>query len=280
MERRALLSTLGVFGLSSLAGCVDSIPDGEAPTTDSQATPGQQYPDGAGPNYIDFSTLDSDNNTVLHTPRTHWDSYAIIYSEPPERRRVEGDYYINSSTGAVISDLWYGAKDYRKGETYAYVQPAEQIHDDHQREKFESDPAFVYDNATDAYYRYDPHYGQAAPTNIDRHTDILTYYGWEATNRTTHHGVSVITYQLSDRVPDESRVLPAIKGTLQLGFKDGIVYAFDITLDGDEGEARYTYRVRPAAFPEHGWVETARTVAAANSSTTDSDESRRLHELQ
>ena len=212
----------------------------------------------------------------MQTPRSHWDSYAILYSEPPERRRVEGDYYINSSTGAVISDLWYGAKDYRNSDTYAYIQPAKQIPDDHQREKFESDPAFVYDTATDAYYRYDRHYGQVAPTNIGRHTDILKYYDWEATNTTTHHGVSVITYQLSDTESDDSRVPPAITGTLQLGVEDGIVYAFNITID-DEGEARYTNTVRPAAFPDHGWVETARTVAAANSSATDSTQSRRVH---
>lgn len=177
----------------------------------------------------------------------------------------------------MIADLWYGAKNFRNGDTYAYVQPADRIPDDHQREEFESDPAFVFDNATDAYYRYDRHYGRVAPTTIDRHTDILEYYGWEATNTTTHHGVSVITYQLSDKEPNESRVPPAITGTLQLGAEDGIIYMFDITLDDDEGEARYTYSVRPAAFPDHSWVETARTVAATNSSTDNSTESRRLH---
>lgn len=56
---------------------------------------------------------------------------------------------------------------------------------------------------------------------------------------------------------------------------NGIIYAFDITLDDDEGEARYTYSVRPAPFPDHSWVETARTVAATNT-TDDSTESRRL----
>lgn len=269
MERRALLSVLGVAGITSLAGCTGSFFGMEAPTTSSQSTLPQQYPDGAGPDSIDFSELRSDDTTVLHTPRDHWESYAIIYSEPPEHRRVEGSYYINSSTGEVISDLWYGAKDYRNGDTYAYVQPAEQIQNQQAREELEADPSFVYDNATDAYYRYDRHYGQIAPTNIGRHTGILDAYGWEATNTTTHHGVPVITYQLLDTEPDDSRVPPAVTGTLSLGVEDGIIYAFDITVDA-EGEARYTYTVRPAPFPDHGWVETARTVAAASSSGNSS----------
>ncbi|MFA9516600.1 hypothetical protein ACERIT_05190 [Halopenitus sp. H-Gu1] len=275
MDRRALLSTLGGVGLLTLAGCADSDSPARASTTTGQLNSDQQYPDGVGPNHINFSKLDADDNTLLHTPRTHWDSYAIIFTEPPNRRRVEGDYYINSSTGAVISDLWYGAKDYRNGDTYAYVQPADQIPNDHQREELESDPAFVYDNATNAYYRYDRQYGQIAPTNIGRHTEILRYYDWEATNTTTHHGVSVITYQLADTVPNDSRAPSAITGSLQLGVENGIIYAFNITLDDDEGEARYTYSVRPAPFPEHSWVETARTVAAANT-TDDSTESKRL----
>ena len=259
MKRRALLSVLGVVGLSSLAGCTDSTPRADEPTTGSP-TPTRQYPDGAGPDHIDFSTLESDDETVLDTPRTYWDSYAILFDEPPGRRRVEGDYYINSSTGEVISDLWDGAKDYRNGDTYVYVQPADQIPDEHRREELEADPAFVYHDATDAYYRYDPNYGQIAPTNIGRHTDILEHYDWEATTTTTHHGVSVVTYQLAETEPTDSRAPPAIRGSLELGVEDGIVYAFDITLDA-EGEARYTYVVRPAPFPEHEWVETARRVA-------------------
>lgn len=269
MERRALLSVLGVVGVASLTGCTDSISGVGGPTTERQSTLPQQYPSGAGPDSIDFSTLRSGDTTVLHTPRDRWDSYAIIYSEPPERRRVEGSYYINSSTGEVISDLWYGAKDYRNGDTYAYVQPAAQIQNQQAREELEADPSFVYDNATDAYYRYDRHYGQIAPTNIGRHTGILTAYGWEATNTTTHHGVPVITYQLSDTEPDDSRAPPAVTGTLSLGVEDGIIYAFDITVDAD-GEARYTYTVRPASFPDHSWVETARTVAAARNSGNSS----------
>lgn len=274
MERRALLASLSAVGLSSLAGCTSSIPNAEALPTDERVNPDWPYPDGAGPNYIDFSTLQSDNNTVLHTPRTYWDSYAIVYTEPHDCRRVEGNYYIDSSTGAVISDLWYGAKDYRKGPTYAYVQLAEQIPDDRQREELESDPAFVYDNATNAYYRYDRHYGEVAPTNIGRHTELLSYYGWEATNSGTHHGVSVITYQLADSEPNDSRVSPAVKGTLQLGADQGIIYAFDITLTTDEGEVDYTYRVRPAAFPDHNWIEIAQSVAARNSTARKSTDSK------
>ena len=280
MERRALLSALSVVGLSSLASCADRIASAEGPTTDGPVKSSQQYPDGTGPNHINFSTLNSDNNTALHAPRTHWNSYAIIYTEPPEYRRVEGVYYVNSSTEEVISDLWYGAKDYRNGDTYAYVQPAQRIPDEPQREQFESDPSFVYDNTTNAYYRYDRHYGQVAPTNIGRNTDILEYYRWKETERTTHHGVSVITYQLADPEPNESRVPRAITGTLQVGIEDGIIYAFDVTLDDDEGELRYTYSVRPAAFPDQSWVETARTVVTTNNSSDESADSNRLHTPQ
>lgn len=267
MDRRALLSALGV-GVASLAGCTDGIPGVDAPTSDRSDLP-QRYPDGAGPDAIDRSTLESDDTTVLHAPRDHWDSYAIVYTEPSDRRRVEGDYYINASTGEVISDLWYGAKDYRNGDTYAYVQPAERIPPHQSRDEWDADPQFTYDSVTDAYYRYDRHYGRIAPTNIGRHTDILAAYDWEAVDTTTHHGVPVITYRLSETEPDDSRVAPAVTGSLMLGSEDGVVYAFDITLDA-EGEPRYTYTVRPAAFPDHGWVETARRVSAANGSVNDS----------
>ncbi|WP_265110914.1 hypothetical protein [Halosolutus halophilus] len=270
MERRALLSALSGVGLSCLAGCTDRISSAAGLSTDGQEKFDHQYPDGAGPNHVDFSTLKSDNNTVLHTPRTHWNSYAILYTEPPEHRRVEGEYYINSSTGEVISDLWDGAKDYRNGDTYAYVQPAAQIPHEHQREELERDDEFVYDNTTNAYYRYDRLYGQFAPTNIGRHTEILGYYRWKATDRTTHHGVTAITYQLADLESKDSRVPRAITGTLQLGVEDGIIYAFDITLDDAEDELRYTYSVRPVAFPDHDWVETARTVVAANNTDDES----------
>ncbi|GAB3693138.1 hypothetical protein [Halorubrum pallidum] len=265
MDRRALLSILGV-GVASLAGCTDGT--GGSQTSDQSDLP-QRYPDGAGPESIDFSTLTSDDTAVLHAPREHWDSYAIAYSEPPDRRRIEGSYYIDASTGEVISDLWDGARDYRNGDTYAYVQPADRIRDQQQRDQWDADPQFTYHNATDAYYRYDRQYGQIAPTNVGRHTDLIDAYGWEAIAATTHHGVPVITYRLSDTEPDSDRGTPAVSGSLELGVDDGIVYGFDITLDA-EGEPRYTYTVRPEPFPDHEWVETARRVASANRSANGS----------
>lgn len=222
----------------------------------------RQYPPGAGPDHIDFSALNADDENVSQTPREYWDSYAIISTEPPNRSRVEGDYYINATTGEVISDLWDGAMDYRNGTTYAYVQPADRIPNEHQREQFEADPSFVYDNATDAYYRYDPHYGQIAPTNIGRHTDLLEFYTWEAVNTTTHHGVPVLTYRVTGKRSTNSGVPPALRGTLELGVEDGIVYAYDITVADDGEPDRYTYEVRPAAFPDHDWVDRARRLAA------------------
>lgn len=235
----------------------------------SPLDPDQTYPAGAGPDHINFSALNADDTNVSHTPRKYWDSYAIIYTAPPERRLVEGDYYINSSTGETIAERWHDAKVYRNGTIYAFVQPAESI-SEHQREQFTSDPQFVYDNTTDAYYRYDPHYGQIAPTNIGRHTMILNSYTWEAINTTTHHDVPVITYRVAGTRTD-SQVPPAINGTLQLGVKDGIIYTYDITLDADESNYHYTYDVRPAPFPEHEWVDTARDIAA---NTTNSSSER------
>jgi len=219
----------------------------------------QPYPDAAGPDHINFSSLDTDNATVSHIPRKYWDSYAILYTAPSERRLVEGDYYINSTTGEIIGQRWHNATVYIDGSRYAFVQPADSI-SERQREQFESDPAFVYHNTTDAYYRYDPHYGQTAPTNIGRHTMIVNPYTWEATNTTTHHGVPVITYRVTGRQAD-AQVPPPISGTLQLGSKDGIIYAYDITLDADEQTYHYTYDVRPAPFPNHEWVDTARAIA-------------------
>lgn len=250
------------------------------PTASDLLGPDQEYPEGAGPDYINFSALDADDNTVLYTPREYWDSYAIVYTEPPERRRVEGDYYIDSSTGEIIGDRWDGAKTYRTVGTYVHVQPADGIRYEHVREEYESDPEFVYDDATDAYYKYDPDYGSIAPEdigghNIGRHTDRLDLYAWEAVDTTTHHGVPVVTYRVTGKrnsgpsPPDTSHVLPPVDGTLQLGIEDGIVYAYDITLDGSEDDYRYTYAVRPAPFPDHGWVDTAREVAGPNA-TADS----------
>jgi len=245
-----------------------------------QATPlgsDQPYPPGAGPDHINFTTLNANNNTVSHTPRNYWDSYAIVHTEPPERQLVEGDYYINSSTGEIIGQRWHNGTVYINGSTYAFVQPADSI-PEHQREEFESDPEFVYDNTIDAYYRYDPQYGQLAPTNIGRHPDILGAYTWTATNTTTHHSVPVITYRVSGERATAADVPPAINGTLRLGVEDGIVYAFDITLDGDERNYRYTYDVRPAPFPDHEWVGTAREVVSANESSNGSSDRQQLHQ--
>ena len=224
----------------------------------------QAYPTGAGPDHINFSALEANGMNVSHTPRTHWDSYAIVHTEPPDRRLVEGDYYINSTTGEVLADRWHNATVYRNGTTYAVIQRADGIPNEHQREQLESDSAYVYDNTTDAYYRYDPRYGQIAPTNIGRHPDMLKAYTWTAINRTTHHSVPVITYRLSGERNTATTPPPPLNGTLKLGVEDGIIYAFDITLDGDGREYRYTYDVRPEPFPDHRWVDTAREVARPN----------------
>ncbi|OYR46595.1 hypothetical protein [Halorubrum sp. Ea8] len=268
MERRALLSALGV-GVSCLAGCTDGIRGADESGSNGQSELPEEYPDGAGPDGIDFTTLESDDETPLHAPRDHWDSYAIVFDEPPDRRRVEGDYYVNSSTGEVISELWYGAKDYRNGDAYAYVQPADGLPDHQLRDEWESDPQFTYHDATDAYYRYDPQYGQIAPTNIGRHTEMVEPYGWEAVGTATHHGVPVVAYRLSDAEPEDSRATPAVEGSIELGVEDGIIYAFDLALDA-EGEPRYTYAVRPEPFPDHEWVETARRISGSADGANES----------
>lgn len=262
MDRRylvTLLAVLVVLGIGSVAFTTLWSSQGTSLGRD------QTYPAGAGPNHINFSVLETDEANVSHTPRNYWDSYALIYTAPPERRLVEGDYYINSTTGEVIGDRWNNATVYINGSTYAFVQPADSISNERQREEFESDPTVVYDNATDAYYRYDPHYGQVAPTNIGRHTTILDGYTWEAVNTTTHHGVPVITYRMTGTRTDAAHIPPAINGTLRLGVEDGIVYAFDITLDADERDYRYMYDVHPAPFPDHSWVDTAHDVVSENS---------------
>ena len=235
----------------------------------SPLQPDQTYPTGAGQDHINFSALTADESSVSDTPREYWDSYGLIYTAPSERRLVEGDYYINSSTGEIITKRWYNATVYRNGTTYAFVQPADSIPHEQKREEFESDDSFVYDNTTNAYYRYDPHYGQIAPTNIGRHTKILEPYTWEATNRATHHGVQVITYRVTGMRTDDSQVPRAINGTLQLGAEDGIIYTYDITVDGDESTNHYRYEVKPAPFPDHSWVDKARdiTANATNSSS-------------
>lgn len=260
MDPRHLAALLVAF-LTISAGAV-ILTDPGFPGSDSPS-PDQQYPHGTGPDHINFSTLNSDSENVSHTPRDYWDSYAIVYTAPAERPLVEGNYHINSTSGEIVSDLWDGAKDYRKGETYAFVQPAESIPNEHRREEFESDDSFVHDNATNAYYRYDQHYGQVAPTNLGRHTNILEPYTWEAVNTTTHHGVPIIVYQATGKRTDNSQIPPA-SGTLRIGVEDGVVYAFDVTVDQGEETYQYTYDVGPTAFPDLDWVEKAREVAAEN----------------
>ena len=274
MHRRHLLALLvALVALITVSATLIA----PGPAASNPLSSDQQYPDGVGPNHINFSTLNADGRNVSYTPREYWESYAIIYTEPPERRRVEGNYYINSSTGEIISDLWHGATDYRYGKTYAYVQPADSIPNEDQREEFKSDESFVYDSTTDAYYRYDPYYGRIAPTTIGRHTDILEFYTWEAINTTTHHGVPVITYQVTGKRTNSSRVPPTSSGTLRLGVEDGIVYAFDIALDESEGNYHYTYDVRPVPFPDHEWVETAQDVATTNTTSNSSPERQQRH---
>jgi len=256
MDRRSLV--VGSLALAAVVASVALVTVWSAPSDsiDSERT----YPPGAESDHIDFPALAADDDNVSHTPREYWDSYAIVYTAPSERRLVEGDYYINSSTGEILADRWHDAEVYRNGTIYAFVQPAESV-PEHRREQFASDPQFVYDDATDAYYRYDARYGHIAPTNIGRHTAMLDSYTWEAVDETTHHGVPVITYRVTGTRTD-SQVPPATDGTLRLGAEDGVIYAYDITLDGDERTYHYTYSVRPAPFPEHEWVDRARALAA------------------
>jgi hypothetical protein len=261
MNRRYLLGGLAV--LVSI-GAVGFVLATIGPAGSSPLGPDQQYPAGAEANHINFTALDNTDSNVSHTPREHWDSYAIEYDAPPERPLVEGEYYINSESGEILAERWYDAEVYRNGSTYAYLQPAKSIPNSQQREEFESDDAFVYDNDTDAYYRYDPNYGTLAPTNIGRHSNILEAFTWEAVNTTTHHGVPVITYQVTDTKANATNISTASSGTLRLGLNDGVIYAFDITLEDDGTPYQYTYNVGPAPFPEHDWVETAQDLAAQN----------------
>jgi hypothetical protein len=251
-----LLATMVV-----LAGCLGPVtpPDG------SQSPEDRAYPDGAGPDHIDFAALDADNRSVKHSPRDHWESYAISYTAPPERRLVEGEYYINATTGAIIGERWNDASVYIHGSTYAFVQPAASV-PDREREQLEADDSFVYHEATDAYYRYDPHYGRVAPTNIGRHPSLLEAYTWEAVDTTTHHGVPVITYRATGSHTD-TRAPPIVNGSLRLGVDDGVVYAFDMTVDADDGPYHYTYDVSPAPFPDHEWVDRARDIHAGDASS-------------
>jgi hypothetical protein len=185
---------------------------------------------------------------------------------------VEGDYYINSSTGEIIGDRWNDATVHLNGSTYAYVQPADSI-PDHGREQYRSDGTFVYNEATDSFYRYDRRYGSVAPTNIGRHPDILEAYTWKAENSTTHHGVPVITYRATG-TRTHSRASPISSGTLLLGAEDGVIYGFDVSVDAGDRTYRYTYDVEPALFPDHDWVDRARDVTAENTRSTRSPESK------
>lgn len=240
-----------------------------APINDSGSLPADQdYPPGAGPNAINFTTLDSTETNLTHTPRAHWDSYVLGFTETPDTPPVEGTYNINSTTGEIIADRFHGATVYRSGSVYAFVQPAEGLTNDHQRKQFADDDAYVYDNATEAYYRYDQQYGHLAPTTIGRHHAIVESYIWEAVNTTTHHGVPVITYRLTGRQPAADRAQPAESGTLWLGADDGVIYAYDLTLETGDNTSRYSYRVRPAPFPDHEWVQTATRLQLATDSSS------------
>jgi hypothetical protein len=265
--RRALLASLGAVSLPTVAGCLDQSPGQGGSRTSVQQSDLETYPPGAGQNSIDFSVVGADEATLLSLSHDGWESYAFIYDEPADRPRVEGEYYVDTTTGEVVSKLSDDARDYRDGEEYAAIQPAGPL-SDRQREQLDDDLAYVYDADTDAYYRYDPQYGEIAPTNVGRHPTILESYEWTATGETTHHGVAVITYELASEESRDSNAPAAREGSLSLGAEDGIVYAFDLTLDVDDG-ARYTYSVEPAEFPDHEWVETAQRVAGSDSESTE-----------
>ena len=229
----------------------------------------EEYPAGAGPEHINFTALEEDGPNVSHTPREYWDSYAILYTEPSDRPLIEGDYYINATTGEVLGDRWRDAWSYRNGSTYAFVQPADAVRD-HQLEEYENDPEFVYHDATNAYFKYDSQYlSGLETTNIGTHPNVAETYTWTSQGRTTHHGVPVITYRVTGTSNDDSGAPSPENGTLRLGAEDGIVYAYDLTLTDDGETFRRTYEVRPAPFPDHDWVETARAVAGDNATAED-----------
>ena len=263
MQRRWLL----VFVVAVVAGVWLLAAGVPAPTSDSAALPAdQQYPPGAGPTGVNVTALDAVETNLTHTPRAHWESYVLGFMETPDTPPVEGTYYINATTGEMITDRFHGATAYRSGSIYAFRQPAGALPTDRHREELAADEAYTYDNTSDTYYRYDPRYGKLAPTTIGRHTDIVAAYTWEAVNTTTHHSVPVITYRLTGQRSDADRAQPAEAGTLQLGVDDGLIYAYDLTLDGTDATANYSYQVRPAPFPEHEWVKTAKR----RSTTTNS----------
>ncbi|PSQ35451.1 hypothetical protein BRD11_02595 [Halobacteriales archaeon SW_12_69_24] len=266
MDRRYLA---GVVVALVAIGVVAVVVSPLGPSVRSPSGTAETYPAGAGPEHINFTTLPVDGANVSHTPREYWDSYAIVYSEPMDRRRIEGDYYIDATTGAVLGDRWRDARVYRNGSTYAFVHPADTI-PENEREEYEDDPEFVYHEATDAYYRYDSQYlSGLETTNIGTHPTIAESYTWTALERTTHHGVPVITYRVTGTRSEDSRAPTPENGTLQLGAEDGIVYAYELVLTDDGETFRRTYEVRPAPFPDHEWVETARAVAGENDTAED-----------
>jgi hypothetical protein len=273
MSRVKRYFTIFLFVTVALAGCTG--PVGPFDGTQSPS-PDQEYPKGAGAEHINFSALTTDTTNVSHSPREHWDSYAIIYTAPSERRLVEGNYYINSTTGEIIGERWNNGTVYLNGSTYAFAQPASSI-TERDRQQLDSDESFVYHKKTDTYYRYDQQYGSVAPTNIGRHPEILEAYTWEAVDTTTHHGVPVITYRATGRHTD-TRAPPIVNGTLRLGVENGVVYAFDIIVDGDETNYHYTYSVHPAPFPNHEWVDRASEVTRTNSSSVENSPSREVTE--
>lgn len=263
MQRRWRLALVGLAFVVAVLVAVGPVPTAE---TDGLSTD-QQYPPGAGPNEINFTALDATETNLTHTPRAYWDAYVLGFTATPDSPPVEGTYYINATTGEMITDRFHGATAYRNGSIYAFRQPAAELQTDYRREELAADEAYVYDNATETYYRYDPRYGQLAPTTIGRHTDIVEAYTWEAINTTTHHEVPVITYRLTGQGPDTDRAQPAESGTLRLGVDDGLIYAYDITLTTDGSIATYRYQVRPAPFPAHEWVTTAKELQSATPSS-------------
>lgn len=252
------LKTSLIVVIVALAGCIGALPQSEETGTPG---PDQAYPDGAGPTHINFSTLNADESNVSHSPRKHWDSYAVSYSAPSERPLIEGSYYINSSSGEILGERWNDGRVYLNGSRYAFIQPTESI-PEHERKQLDADDQFIYHEATDAYYRYDRQYGHVAPTNLGRHPALLEAYEWKAIESKTHHGVPVITYKAMG-TRESSRGSQTATGTLQLGVQDGVIYAFNITVTGPEGVYDYRYDVRPSPFPEHEWVDIAQEIARA-----------------
>ena len=266
MERRYLAGL--VVALVAI-GVVAVVVSPLGPSVSSLSGTAEEYPDGAGPDHINFTALEEDSANVSHTPRGYWDSYAIVYTEPTDRRRIEGDYYIDAKTGEVLGDRWRDAWVYRNGSTYAFVQPADAIRD-RKREEYANDPEFVYHDATHAYYKYDSQYlSGLETTNIGTHPTVAETYTWTALDRTTHHGVPVINYRVTGTSDEDSGAPSPAKGILRLGAEDGIVYAYELTLTDDGETFQRTYEVRPASFPDHEWVQTARAVAGENATAED-----------